>query len=89
MTVNLTPEQEQLLSDVVRSGAFESAEQALQRALEWMSQQQWLLENRDAVSEAIEEGFAQAERGELYSEEESRQLLAAEKRAWMAQKRSV
>ena len=90
MTLNLTPEHEQRLNEVVRSGAYESAEQALPRALELLlSQEQWLSENRVAISDLIEEGLAQAERGELISDEDSRQLLAARKKAWMAEKRTA
>jgi predicted transcriptional regulator len=39
------------------------------------SQEAWLLRNRDAINERLEESMAQAERGEVYTPEEARALL--------------
>ena len=75
---------------MIDSGVYQDAQAVVDRALEYfVAEEDWSTTNRDEIAAAIEEGLAQAERGELYSEEESRQLLAAEKKAWMAQKRSA
>jgi Arc/MetJ-type ribon-helix-helix transcriptional regulator len=88
MTVTLSPEQERRLADMVRSGAYQSAEQVLDRALEMLlAQEEWLAENRDDIAAAIEAGIADAESGELIDGDEVRSRMAARKRAWMAEKR--
>ena len=90
MTVRLSPEQERRLADVVRSGAYQNAEQVVDRALEMLlAQEEWLAENRDQIAAAIELGFAEAERGELIEGDEVRSRMAAIKYAWMAEKRSA
>ena len=40
----------------------------------------WLLRNRDAINQSLDISFAQSERGEVYSPEQARTLLA-ERRA--------
>ena len=88
MTVNLSPDQERRLADVVRSGAYRDAEQVLDRALEMLrAQEEWLAENRDGIAAAIEAGIADSESGELIDVDEVRSRMAARKRAWMADKR--
>jgi Arc/MetJ-type ribon-helix-helix transcriptional regulator len=90
MTVRLSPEQERRLADVVRSGAYQNAEQVVDRALEMLlAQEEWLAGNRDQIAAAIELGFAEAERGELIDCDEVRSRMAARKYAWMAEKRSA
>ncbi len=90
MTVTLNPDQERRLADVVRSGAYQNAEQVLDRALEMLlAQEEWLAENRDGIAAAIELGFAEAERGESIDGDEVRTRMAARKRAWMADKRQA
>ena len=76
MTVTLSPDQERRLADVVRSGAYQNAEQVLARALEMLlAQEDWLAENRDEIAAAIELGFAEAERGEVTDGDEVRCLV--------------
>jgi antitoxin ParD1/3/4 len=90
MTVTLSPDQERRLADVVRSGAYQSTEQVLDRALEMLlAQEEWLAENRGEIAAAIELGLAEAERGELVDGDEVRSRMAARKSAWMAEKRSA
>jgi Arc/MetJ-type ribon-helix-helix transcriptional regulator len=90
MTVRLSPEQERRLADVVRSGAYQNAEQVVDRALEMLlAQEEWLAEKRGEIAAAIELGFAEAERGELTDADEVRSRMAARKNAWMAEKRSA
>jgi putative addiction module CopG family antidote len=88
MTVNLNPEQERRLTEMVRSGAYESAEQVLDRALEMLhAQEEWLAKNRDEIATAIEAGIADAESGKLIDSDEVRSRMAARKQAWMADNR--
>lgn len=90
MTVTLSPDQERRLADVVSSGAYQNAEQVLNRALEMLlAQEEWLAENRGEIAAAIELGFAEAERGELIDGDEVRSRMAARKHAWIAEKRSA
>lgn len=90
MTVTLSPEQERRLADVLRSGAYQNAEQALDRALEMLlAQEEWLAENRVEIAAAIEMGFAEAERGELIDGDEVRSRMTARKKAWVAEKRKA
>jgi len=90
MTVTLSPDQERRLAELLRSGAYQNAEQALDCALEMLlAHEEWLAENRDEISAAIELGFAEAERGESIDGDEVRSRMAARKNAWMAGKRSA
>jgi antitoxin ParD1/3/4 len=65
MTITLRPEQEQLVRDLLRTGGYENAEDAIDSALEMLrSQNEWLLANRDAVDARIRQGIAELDRGE-------------------------
>jgi antitoxin ParD1/3/4 len=90
MTVTLSPEQERRMAGVLRSGAYQNAEQVLDRALEMLlAQEEWLAESRDHIAASTELGYAEAERGELIDGDEVRSRMAARKNAWMAGKRSA
>lgn len=47
----------------------------------------WLQENKASIHEQIEQGFAQFERGEGLSKEESLSQLDAKKAAWRTEQR--
>jgi antitoxin ParD1/3/4 len=65
MTITLRPDQEQLLLDIMRTGSYENAEEAIGSALEILhSQNEWLSENNSAVDARIREGIAELDRGE-------------------------
>ena len=65
MTITLRPEQEQLVRDLLRSGGYENAEDAIDSALEMLrSQNEWLLANRGAIDARIRQGIAELDRGE-------------------------
>ncbi len=90
MTVNLTPDQERRVKELIASGAYRDAQDVVDRALEIIfDEEDWFTANRDEIAAKIDEGFAQAERGELYTEEEVRSWMEAEKKAWMAEKRTA
>ncbi len=69
MTIDLKPEQQYVIDLAVRSGAYQNPAEVLDQALEIIREQldleDWMIEQRDAVSSQIETGFAQAELGEL------------------------
>lgn len=65
MAITLRPEQEQLVRDLLRSGGYENAEDAIDSALEMLrSQNEWLVANRSAVDARIRQGIAELDRGE-------------------------
>ena len=65
MTITLRPEQEQFVRDLLRSGGYENAEDAIDSALEMLrSQNEWLLANRSAIAARIRQGIAELDRGE-------------------------
>jgi antitoxin ParD1/3/4 len=71
MTITLRPDQEQLLQDILRTGGYENAEEAIGSALEILhSQNQWLSETSSLVDARIQEGIAQSDRAEGIPETE-------------------
>jgi antitoxin ParD1/3/4 len=84
MTITLRPEQERLIAEVLRSGAYHNAEEVIERALELLQEhEKWLTETRAK----IEEGYAAAQRGELMDGDEVRTHLEDHKRDWLAHHR--
>jgi len=77
MIITLRPDQEQLLLDIMRTGSYENAEEAIGSALEILhSQNEWLSENSSLVDAKIREGIAQLDRGEGVTEAELAAYLA-------------
>lgn len=84
MTIVLQPEQERLIVEAIKSGAYNTPEQVVARALEILcAEDEWLLETRQQVHEKIERGLEQFERGEFYSAEESRSDMEKRKKVWL------
>lgn len=78
MNVSLTPELERLIDERVKSGRYTSASEVIREALRLLdrfdeAQQRGLVE----LNQKIDEGLAQADRGELISGEESRRRTRA------------
>lgn len=66
MQLNVPPDLEKLINKRLSSGAYTNAEDVLRRALEAQdAEESWTDEERRALSAHIEEGYQQAERGEL------------------------
>jgi Arc/MetJ-type ribon-helix-helix transcriptional regulator len=66
MQVNLPPDLETLVNKRLSSGGYASVEDVFRRALEAQdAEESWTEEERRALSSHLEEGFLQAERGEL------------------------
>jgi Arc/MetJ-type ribon-helix-helix transcriptional regulator len=65
MSITLRPEHERLITDALRSGAYQTADQVIERAFEMLrSQEEWLQENRQAIDARIRRGLEQLDRGE-------------------------
>lgn len=71
MAITLRPDHELRFLDAVRAGGFESADDAMDTALEMLrSQNEWLFENRTAIDAKIQQGIAELDRGEGIPEDE-------------------
>jgi antitoxin ParD1/3/4 len=86
MTIQINrPEIEALIQQRLHSGAFESVEDLIFDALEIQRERDaWLEENKDGINAKIERGLAQLDRGEGIPGEQLRERLAADKKAWLA-----
>ena len=85
MNITLRPEQEERIAQAMQSGAYENPDAVVARALELLhSEDEWLHAHNGEIAEKIEREFAQFERGEFFSPEESRADMAKRKTAWQA-----
>ncbi|HWB82831.1 MAG TPA: hypothetical protein VG675_01740 [Bryobacteraceae bacterium] len=83
MQWNIPPDLETLIKKRLSSGAYASAEDVLRRALEAQdAEKSWTDEERRALKAHIEEGYLQAERGELVDGEQARCEFQAMKENW-------
>jgi Arc/MetJ-type ribon-helix-helix transcriptional regulator len=84
MQLNVPPDLENLINKRLSSGAYASAEDVLRRALEAQdAEESWTDEERRALSSRIEEGYLQAERGELIDGAQARREIQAMKDRWL------
>ena len=79
----IPPELQALVDKRLATGSYENAEDVLRRALEaqdaeedWTDEEQLTEDERRAIADHIEEGFQQAERGELIDGDQVRLELA-------------
>jgi Arc/MetJ-type ribon-helix-helix transcriptional regulator len=71
MAIQLNPGQEHRVAEALRSGAYSSSEDVIDRALEVLHEQdEWLEANRRAIDEKIRTGIAELDRGEGIPEDE-------------------
>jgi antitoxin ParD1/3/4 len=83
MQLNVPPDLEELINKRLSSGAYSNAEDVVRRALEAQdAQESWTDEERRALSAYIEEGYQQAERGELIDSAQARREIQAMKESW-------
>ncbi len=83
MQLNLPPDLETLIKKRLSSGGYTSIEEVLRRALEAQdAEESWSDEERRALSAHIEEGYLQAERGELIEGAQARREIQSMKDAW-------
>jgi putative addiction module CopG family antidote len=84
MTVTIRPDDEQLIAKVIRTGAYQNADEVIARALEVLrSDEEWLDEARSAIGERIDRAFEQFDRGQFFSAEASKSDMEARKAAWL------
>jgi len=82
MTIQLSPELEALVEQDVAGGAYASVSDFVARAVtELHERERWLSEQRESIRGQIEEGWASAERGDVYAEEEARTQVDRKLRA--------
>jgi len=87
MTVQLRPEIEALIQKRLASGAFSSAEEVIERAIEFLTaEEDWLIENRGLISTQIQEGWDEAQRGELSDAEDVHAEMQRFKDDWKKQR---
>jgi Arc/MetJ-type ribon-helix-helix transcriptional regulator len=83
MQVNLPRDLETLVNKRLSSGAYDSVEEVFRRALEAQdAEESWTDEERRALTAHIEEGFLQAERGELIDGAQARHEIQGMKDNW-------
>jgi antitoxin ParD1/3/4 len=76
MTIHLKPELEALIQEDLERGAYQSADDFVAQAVQMLHEhERWLAENRADIAAKIEQGYAQAERGELVDGEEAFRTL--------------
>jgi Arc/MetJ-type ribon-helix-helix transcriptional regulator len=83
MQLNVPPDLETLINKRLSSGAYTNAEDVLRRALEAQdAEESWTDDERHALSAHFEEGYQQAERGELIDSAQARRDIQAMKENW-------
>jgi Arc/MetJ-type ribon-helix-helix transcriptional regulator len=83
MQLNVPPDLETLINRRLSSGGYADVEDVLRRALEAQdAEESWTDEERRALLAHIEEGYMQAERGELIDGAQARRELQAAKDDW-------
>jgi Arc/MetJ-type ribon-helix-helix transcriptional regulator len=88
MQLNVPPDLETLINKRLSSGGYTSPEDVLRRALEAQDAEEgWTDEERRALSAYIEEGYLQAERGELIDGIQVRRDIQAMKDNWLSSSR--
>ncbi len=86
MTIHLRPETAALIAKRIESGAFSTPEEVIERAIELLSSEEdWLAQNRDEIASKIEEGWEQAERGELTDGDDVKAEMERFKADWLKQ----
>ncbi len=85
MTIQLRPEDEQVVRERLAKGDFSSPEEVIHHALRCLNDHDtWLLENRDAIHSDIETGLAELDRGEGLSSQRFREFMDRGKTGWQA-----
>ena len=83
MQLNVPPDLETLINKRLSAGGYDSVEDVLRRALEAQdAEESWSDEERRAMCAHIEEGYLQAERGELVDGAQARGEIQTMKDDW-------
>jgi Arc/MetJ-type ribon-helix-helix transcriptional regulator len=88
MTIQLKPETEALIQQDLQRGPYRTIEEFVEQAVRMLHDEEelWASE-KQAINEKIERAHGQFERGEYFTEEESRARLEEHKAAWIAEHR--
>lgn len=88
MQLNVPPDLEMLINKRLLSGAYANAEDVVRHALEAQEAEESLTEaERRALAAHIDEGYRQAERGELIDGAQAQLEIQALKNEWRLSKR--
>ena len=83
MQLRISPDLEKLIKRRLSSGGYTNVEDVLRRALEAQdAEESWTEDERRALSAHIEEGYLQAERGELTDGAQAGREIQAMKDGW-------
>lgn len=89
MQITLRADHERLISEVLHSGAYGTADDVIGRALEVLqSEDTWLTENRAAINERLELSITQFDRGQFFSADQSRADMATRKSRWLSENKA-
>ena len=87
MAITLTPELEAIVREDATLCGFDNVETYLaERLMAMHEQERFFTENRQEISTMIDEGWAQAEDGELLSPEEAKRNLSEWKQQFLAKR---
>jgi putative addiction module CopG family antidote len=90
MTVQLSPKLEALIRKDVERGAYRSIDDFVEQAVTRLhEQEEYLAANRDKIRADIDEGWAQAERGELIDGNQVKRNMASMKATWLAERKGA
>jgi len=89
MQLDVPPDLETLINKRLSSGGYASVEDVLRRALEAQdAEENWTDEEREVLAAHIEQGYLQAERGELIDGTQARGEIRAMKEEWRQGRRA-
>jgi putative addiction module CopG family antidote len=89
MDIRLKPELEKMVEQVVRRGAYQTADEFVERAVVLLHEQEsWMAEHAEEIGAKIAEGYEAAKRGELMEPEQARVVMNEKKSGWRANKRA-
>ncbi|GGA64173.1 hypothetical protein GCM10011507_14750 [Edaphobacter acidisoli] len=84
MTIRLSPELEEQVRNDAATAGYASVDAYVAEVLATQHQHEvWMAEHRDEIRAMIEEGWAEAERGELMDSEEVKREMNAMKQNWL------
>src|SRR5271156_2356753 len=87
------PTQTRIRRDCARGCAawpYASVEEYLEQAVTMLHRQEvWLAAHRDEIGAKIEEGWASAQRGEVFTPEQVQEEMRAKKQAWIEKQRTA
>ena len=88
MDIRLKPELEEKIREDVERGPYRSVDEFVEKAVSLLhEEEEWLARHRSEIRTKIEEGYAEAQRGELLDPDQVRSRLLEAKKEWRPEKR--